>query len=284
MALYLDKNDYALFSSPDLKSWVRLCDIVLPGCSECPDLFELPVDGDTQNKKWLFWGANGTYSLGAFDGYRFAPEGEPQRYDWGGNTYAAQTWSDIPAEDGRRIQIAWFRRDLPGMPFNQFMSFPCELTLRTTPEGIRLHTQPVREIEALHGEGRSWQDFGLVPGQNPLAGIDAELVDIRVSFRASAAESVSLIVRGVPIVYDAKKGQLWCQNKVAPLHPLEDGTIRLQVLVDRASLEIFGNDGRVALPLGVLYSDQDCSLALIAQGGEAMVVSMEAYSLRSIWQ
>ena len=43
MALYLDANNYALFSSPNLKQWRRLCDIQLPGSSECPDIFELPL-------------------------------------------------------------------------------------------------------------------------------------------------------------------------------------------------------------------------------------------------
>jgi fructan beta-fructosidase len=80
MALYLDKNDYALFASPDLKGWTRICDVALPGCSECPDLFELPVDGEAANTRWVFWGANGTYRLGAFDGRGFVPEGEAQRY------------------------------------------------------------------------------------------------------------------------------------------------------------------------------------------------------------
>ena len=284
MALYLDKNDYALFASSNLKEWARICDVVLPGCSECPDLFELPVDGDARNKRWVFWGANGTYRLGMFDGYTFVPEGEPQRYDWGGNTYAAQTWSDIPVEDGRRIQIAWFRRDLLGMPFNQFMSFPCELMLRTTPEGIRLHSQPVREIESLRAAAHAWQNLRLEPGENPLAAIEGELFDIRISFQATGAETICLVVRGVPIIYDGQNKRLSCQAKSIPLRPLEDGTVRLQVLVDRASLEIFGNDGRVALPLGVPFSEQDHTLACTTSDGAIVLSSLVVYPLRSIWQ
>jgi fructan beta-fructosidase len=284
MALYLDKNDYALFASPDMKAWARICDVVLPGCSECPDMFELPVDGNATNKRWVFWGANGTYRLGAFDGHAFTPEGEPQRYDWGGHTYAAQTWSDIPAEDGRRIQIAWFRKDLPGMPFNQFMSFPCELTLRNTPEGIRLHSEPVREIETLHTTAHKWRDLTLKPGENPLAGIEGEMFDIRAAFRPTGADAVALTVRGTPILYDALKGVLTCQDKVIPLEPLADGTVRLQVLVDRASLEIFCNGGRVALPLGILFSEQERSLELGARGGEVLLPLLSVYPLRSAWR
>ena len=62
MALYLDGNTYALFASPDLKRWSRLCDVPVPGGSECPDFFPLPVDGDAAKTKWVFWSANNTLS------------------------------------------------------------------------------------------------------------------------------------------------------------------------------------------------------------------------------
>ncbi|MCP4642727.1 MAG: glycoside hydrolase family 32 protein, partial [bacterium] len=69
MALYLDGNNFGLFSSPDLKAWTRLCDVELPDDIECPDLFELPVNGDPGHTSWVFWGANGHYLIGAFDGH-----------------------------------------------------------------------------------------------------------------------------------------------------------------------------------------------------------------------
>ena len=58
MALYLDQNDYALFGSTNLKEWTRLSDLQIPD-TECPDIFELPVDDDPDNTKWVFWGAAG---------------------------------------------------------------------------------------------------------------------------------------------------------------------------------------------------------------------------------
>jgi fructan beta-fructosidase len=67
------------------------------------------------------------------------------------------------------------------------------------------------------------------------------------------------------------------------LQPLADGTIRLRVLVDRASLEIYGNDGRVALPLGILFPEQDHGLEMFARGSEAFVPSLAVYPLRSVW-
>jgi sucrose-6-phosphate hydrolase SacC (GH32 family) len=93
--------------------------INLPNAGECPDIFELPVDGDKDNKKWVFWGGNGNYYIGSFDRYRFQPESDVLGADLGANFYAAQTWSDIPESDGRRIQIAWMAGGkYPDMPFN----------------------------------------------------------------------------------------------------------------------------------------------------------------------
>ena len=54
---------------------------------ECPDFFELPVDGDATKSKWLFWGGNGSYRLGTFDGTTFKPETESLKSCWGANDY-----------------------------------------------------------------------------------------------------------------------------------------------------------------------------------------------------
>ncbi|MBL7201802.1 MAG: glycoside hydrolase family 32 protein [Anaerolineae bacterium] len=282
MALYLEENDYALFTSPDLKAWSHACDVVLPGASECPDLFELPVDGDPGDTRWVFWGANGTYLLGTFDGATFLPQGEAQRYDWGGNSYAAQTWSDIPVEDGRRIQIAWARVDLPGMPFNQFMTFPCELTVRTTPEGLRLFSQPVREIETLRRRTLSWHGERIEPGRDLSPGTVGELLDVQVKFSCEGPAAFGLDLGGTQVVYDAKRAQLTCAGRTAPLRPV-DGRVRLRVLVDRASVELFGSDGQTALPLGVLFEGGERPVRAFAEGGSVQLHSLHIHELASIW-
>ncbi len=107
MALYLDGNEFGLFSSPDLKHWEPIQTLALPDCSECPDFFPLPVDGDKNHIKWVFTAANGHYLIGSFDGAKFTQEGGPFAADYGANYYAVQTYSDLPESDGRRIQVAW---------------------------------------------------------------------------------------------------------------------------------------------------------------------------------
>lgn len=283
MALYLDGNDYALFSSPNLKEWTHLSDINLPNTSECPDIFELAVDGDPNNKKWVFWGANGNHYIGTFDGRIFNPESELLRTDFGANFYAAQTWSDIPESDGRRIQIAWMNGGkYPDMPFNQQMTFPVELTLRTTPNGIRLFRKPIREIENIHQKEYSWEDQVLMPKNDILSGVDCELLDIYAEIDLHNASEVGFVINGEKIQYNRESKQLSCLGKSALLEPI-DNKISLQILVDRTSIEVFGNDGIVSLSSCFLPDLKNKSISIYSTNGEANIISLKVYELRSTW-
>ncbi|MHB8974593.1 MAG: glycoside hydrolase family 32 protein [Pirellulaceae bacterium] len=283
MALYLDGSDYALFGSPNLTTWTKLSDAPLPGCGECPDFFELPVDGDATKSKWLFWGGNGSYRLGTFDGTTFQPETDSLQSRWGANDYAAQTYSDIPQTDGRRIQIAWMAgAQYPSMPFNQQMSFPRELTLRTTPDGVRLFMNPIRELETIRGKKQTWSDVVVTPNDNPLAALQGDLWEIEATVEPGDATEVSFTIRGEPLRYDVQAKQLSCLGQSAPLEAV-DGQIKLHVLVDRASIEIFANDGRIAMCSCFLPDPLNTSLGLSAKGGTAQVKSLNIWELQSSW-
>jgi fructan beta-fructosidase len=290
VALYLGERDeahyHALFASSDLRSWTKLSEVALAaGGGECPDLFELPVDGDPANTKWVFSQASGHYLIGSFDGETFTPEVGPLR--WQGDdsaAYAAQTFSDIPAEDGRRIQIAWLRQDLPGMAFNQMMTFPVELTLRTTGDGPRLFVNPVKEIELLHDKCHAWENETLAEGSaNLLAGLSGDLFHLRAELELGDAQEVGFIIRGVPVLYHAGKQEVTCGKASGVLRPVK-GRIRLEVLVDRASIELFGNGGETYLVAGMIPPDDNTSLELVTKGGSATVTSLQAYELRSAWR
>ena len=67
MLLYLDKSDYAIFRSEDLLNWRETQRLSFPGMWECPELFELPVEGNENEKKWIFWSVEGYYVVGTFD-------------------------------------------------------------------------------------------------------------------------------------------------------------------------------------------------------------------------
>ncbi|MBA7626916.1 Levanase [subsurface metagenome] len=283
MALYLDGNNYALFSSPNLKQWTRLCDIQLPGSSECPDIFELPVDGDTENSKWVFWGANGNYIIGTFDGRAFRRESEVLQSDGGANFYAAQTWSDVPTSDGRRLQITWMRDGkYPGMPFNQQMSFPCQLTLQTTPEGILLYRQPIKEIKNIHKKEYYWNNQVLKPGENLLSDVQGELFHIQTEIEVESAAEFGFILHGESIRYTASNNELFCLGKSASLRPIQ-GKIKLEILLDRTSLEIFGNHGRISMSSCFLPDSRNRNLKIYSSGGSIRILSLKVYELGSIW-
>jgi len=173
MALYLDDRTMGFFTSKNLKSWEFQSK--LKCFHECPELFALLVDGDKDNHKWILYGGSGEYLIGSFDGRKFDSETEPIRFQYGNCFYASQTFSNIPRDDGRRIQMAWGRVAMPGMPFNQMMLFPVTLSLHGTEEGPRMFAEPVSEIERLHNRSRQWKNRTLKPGENLLSGISGEL-------------------------------------------------------------------------------------------------------------
>jgi fructan beta-fructosidase len=271
----------AFYTSPDLKGWEFQSRI--EGYYECPEIFELPVDGDEKERRWVVYAADGDYAIGSFDGRRFITESGKHRFSYGNCFYASQTWNNIPPEDGRRIQIAWGRVNMPGMPFNQMMLFPVELTLRTTEEGIRMFAEPVREIELLHGEKHLWRSEKLREGENPLSGLRGELFHIRSEFAVGEASEIGFRIRGIPLIYDVKRERLECMECEAPLKP-QNGDIRLEILVDRTSIEIFANGGRIYMPIGVIPEDEEKGLDLFAKGGGAEVRSLEVYELKSVWK
>lgn len=284
MAVYdvRDKKDGILFlTSPDLKAWTRQGWV--GGYFECPELFELPVDGSKKNTRWVLYAADGSYALGSFDGKEFKAEGGKQQANWGNSFYASQTYNNIPASDGRRIRVGWSTAASPGMSFNQMMNFPVELTLRTTDDGLRLLARPIREIEKLHGAATSVNEETVRPGENPLAKLRGDLWDLDADLEPGTATEVGFKIRGVPVVYNVAAQTLTCQGKTASL-PLVNRRIRLRLLVDRTTLEIFGNDGRIYMPISILPKDEDRSLEFYARGGDARIRSLDAFELKSVWR
>jgi sucrose-6-phosphate hydrolase SacC (GH32 family) len=273
------RDTVQFFVSSNLQQWTYASEN--EGYYECPDLFELPLDDDRAQRKWVLTAANTNYQIGAFDGKTFVPETPILPGQRGNGMYAPQTFSDMP--DGRRIQIGWGTTPAPGMPFNQMMTCPCELTLRTTAEGPRIFWQPVKELDLLRAKTHSLKSQPLTPGDdNPLAQVSGQFFDIRVELEPGDAAQIVFNIRGTAIIYDAKKRELVCREKTAPL-AAKNGRVRLEILVDRLSLEIFGNDGLVYMPMSMLPKDEDQSLALGAKDGTATIHSLVVHELHSIW-
>ena len=313
MVLYLDDDRFALLTSPNLREWSRRHEVRLPTHS-CPDLFQLAVDGDPDDLRWVLWAADTQYLLGSFDGERFVPDAadggaRELRQQPLGTAYAAQTWSDLPADDGRVLQIAWLRTTTPGMPFTHCMTLPCELFLRRTPRGVRLCAVPARELQTLRRGHRRWRGLVLDPGAvpppaAPFLGVPVrhgdwgvvplarmpDTAEVVVELEPGGADVVAVVLRGIWIVYDAGARALSCTlgrrgsgNPAGTAIELKRGLLRLHVLLDRASIEVFGADGEVVIPLGVVPVDDANELAVAARGGRARLRCLDLWRLASIW-
>jgi len=279
----------SFYSSSNLTDWTF--ESHMPGFYECPDLVELAVNRRPDDTRWVIFDGDGSYCIGQFDGKKFTPETPKMKGDYGANYYATQTWSNIPAEDGRCIQIAWMRGgNYPGMPFNGQMTFPCELSLTTTMEGIRLVRKPVKEIATLHDKGFQMENKNLIPGlnKNPLKGLKSDCFHIIGTFDLKSVNSFGFLLRasktvtGTEIRYDATKNKLNCLGQTVSLNP-EDGKIKMEILVDRTSVEIFCNDGKLVMTNCFNPEPDAYELVLYNTGGELLVEKLEVYPVISMY-
>lgn len=280
MAVYDEfegKRCVAFHTSPDLKTWTFRSRI--EGFYECPDIFPLALDG---RQAWVLTAANSDYRIGSFDGATFTPETPILKGHRGRGYYAAQTFSHEP--NGRVVQIGWFQTATPGMPFNQSMSLPAELRLFRTSEGPRLTWTPVRELESLRAKSHRLGPVALKEGDaNPLAGVSAELVELRAEIEPAGAAEVAFALRGLSIVYDAAKQELVVNDHRAPA-PLTDGKLRLTAYVDRTGAEVYASDGLTFVPMPFAPKPDDRALSVSVKGGSARLAALDIHELRSIWQ
>ena len=265
------------FTSPNLKDWTLTSQT--EGLFECPDFFELAVDGDAKNKKWVLTGASSEYMVGTFDGAKFTPETSKLPGHRGKGFYAAQTFSDIPAADGRRIQIGWLQAPSPGMPFNQCMSLPLELTLRSTPNGPRLAWNAV----FLQGITASVQPDDKAPwptgGTRKFLPNTQGFMKLIAEFEPGADSELKFNVNGVPIIYSAAKQELTVHGHRAPA-PLRDGKQKLVIITDRTTIEVFASEGLTYVPMPVVWKEEARGADVSLSGAPLKSSSFGAVELR----
>ena len=269
-------NDaYHIFTSKNLLEWKDEKQSI-PKSFECPDFFELPIDGDATNKKWVLIQGNGNYSIGTFDGTAFKEDTERLPCDIG-DFYATQSWANTDTGDGRRIQTAWMRgSDFPDMPFSQQISFPCELTLHDTPDGLRIYRKPIKEIETVHAGHQSWVDRVLNAKQSLPLAAEGKQFHLKANLSLPDDGKMVLSVRGVPITFTAKGVTIAGRSG-----SVRDRVSGIEVLVDTASIEVFLNDGEVSITQFVLPKEN--GLSLKGENGSVAIRSIDLFPLRSAW-
>jgi fructan beta-fructosidase len=275
MMLY-GESQYHIFTSTNLLNWKDEHKPIKESF-ECPDFFELPVDGNRNEMKWVLIQGNGKYSVGTFDGIEFKEETERYACDIGPNFYATQTWGNVDTGDGRRIQAAWMRfSNFPDMPFSQQVTFPCELTLRSTPNGPRVFRQPIREIALLHQGLDAWTNRTLKANEVlPLEPAGRSFhVQAEVSIPAGAKLTFNL--RGIPLILTSNT----VESGTRPAR-VADQIKTVEILVDCASIETFVNQGEISATRFVLPKEN--GLSVKAEGGLVTIQSLTVHPLGSAW-
>ncbi len=280
-----NRREFCIYRSDDLRNWT-LTSVLKGEFHECPCLFELPIEGSA-GMRWILHGGNGEYLVGQFDGRVFTPETGRQRLDWG-HFYASQVWANTRQTTGRTLQIAWMHgaNFPPETPFNQQLTCPCELTLRRLPEGLRVCRAPVREFETLVQTTRHWPPSVLEPGNDPLDGVEGDCLDVSIEARVAEPAELWLTLRGLILRYVPAQ-QILCLGarvdtheplNVAPLR-LPDDRLRLRVLLDRASIEIFADHGQVVLTQNVFPTADNRALSLKVLGGPVHLEDLTIHTL-----
>ena len=310
---------FLMFQSPDALHWtfdrklIANSDLKEPvgRMFECPDFF--PLDGkqvllaSSQDMQGISGHAcgNGAFCLiGTYDRKteQFIPEAE-QNVDCGIDFYAAQT---IDSPDGRRIMIGWMQNwdTVSSQPdhcrwFGQ-TTIPRELSIRNG----RLLQRPIRELDALrlepvlhsavpvHGKGGSSQEI-------ELAGVRGRCVDLEVSvsqeegsescskfvirFAADEKYHTDLIYRPAEHLLTLDRTGCGSRRAVAnlcstPVH-CENRKLRVRILLDRFSAEVFVNDGEEVMSVTFYTPIQADHIRFSAIGAARMDVAM--YPLRT---
>ncbi len=312
------------YASDDLKAWSHLSDFgpagAVEGIWECPDLFELRVDGDADHTRWVLQvdlnpgavagGSGGQYFIGHFDGEIFTTDtpvaGEHARWvDYGADFYAAQSWSDVPEADGKRLWIAWmndwrYAGEIPTAPWRSAQSLPRRVTLRTLDGVVQLVQRPAHGPETLRRTQHRLAGVDVGEGTSVLQEIEGQALELMAEFEAGEAGVFGLKVRTghdeeTIVGYDVaaehvfvdrgRSGKVDFHPDFAARHagplPAENGRVRLHVFVDWSSVEVFAGNGRTVITDRIFPDPESRGVALFAEGGTARLVSLDVWQLAS---
>ncbi|MCU0450989.1 MAG: glycoside hydrolase family 32 protein [Bernardetiaceae bacterium] len=299
------------YASNDLKKWTKLSEFGPAGNPEaiweCPELVQLPVENEPGQQKWVYLlsaagpypGYQGMqYFVGEFDGTTFRneyPADQALYVDYGRDFYAAIGYNHLP--DDRRIIIGWmanwaYAGQTPAHPWRHVMSIPRELALRRTPAGYRLVQRPVRELAQARPPGAELDPIELDDEPHSLDGgaVTGRVLDLELAFEQDDAQQFGLRLfeqgdQYVEIGYLPATGQLYLDRSragVAPTSerfsqrdsaavPLTDRQLKLRVLIDRSTVEVFAQDGQVVLSNAVFPLPQQRGVSFFAKDGTAWV-------------
>ena len=316
-----------LFGSTDLRHWTALSDFgpagAVGGAWECPDLFQLPVEGKLGERRWVLsvnvnpggvaGGSGNQYFVGQFDGTHFTNENSASQTlwaDYGKDFYASTSFSDIPASDGRRVWMGWldnwdYAARAPTSPWRGQQSIPRVLKLRETPRGIRLVQAPVIELEALRERQVTitHQSAEVADGILRSKGANGDTLEIEAEVDPQQSTEFGFKVRKGPsqetvVGFDRAKSVLFVDRthsgeisfdskfpgrQEAPLSLVGGEPVALHIFVDRCSVEVFANNGEAVISDLVFPPPTSRGIELYSTG-KAMILNLDIWNLKSTWR
>ena len=340
MIVSADK-EMRFYDSKNLKDWNYMSSFgegygVQPCQFECPDMVELPVDGDLNRKKWAlivnvnpgcyFGGSATQYFTGNFDGTKFSCDSQPnvtKWLDWGKDHYATVCFSNTGE---RTIAVPWmsnwqYCNIVPTKQFRSANALPRELSLYTQDGEIYLSAVPVPEIKTLRKEKKEIPAFTVANDYH----IDSLLADndgayeLALEITVGEAEIMGFnlfndkgekvdIYFNLPetrLVMDRTKSGIVDFGKKSVSHEIEvhdrrkttsinyiddfalatwapikkENKYTLDVFVDKCSVEIFLNGGKIAMTNLIFPSEPYNRMCFYSKGGSFQVDSFKAYRL-----
>ncbi len=316
------------FTSNNLIDWTftdsfGYGEYVRGGIWECPDLFQLPVDGNGA-RKWVLMistganpktgGSDAEYFIGDLtaDG-KFKndnPAGKVLKVDWGKEFYASMSFSDAPG--GRRIMMAWMTNwdypfSFPTTPWKGELTIPRELSLKSTDSGIRLVQTPIAELTPLRKPLATVKNRIVTEAQeNLLEGVGSGAYEIEAVIQLPEQDAASefgfnLRTGGdqrTVVGYNKDKQKMYVDRSAsgatdfsnlfttfheAPLVP-SGNQVNMRIFVDESSVEVFGKDGEVVISDVILPDSARRGMSFFTKGGAVKVISLKVHALDNIWR
>lgn len=312
-----------LYRSPNLKNWTLGSEFGAgigshDGVWECPDLFPLAVNGDAEQEKWVMLvsigadpafkeGSRTQYFTGHFDGSTFVPDDASHTVRWldyGRDNYAGVSWSDIPAEDGRRLFMGWmsnwmYANQTPTEGYRGAMTIARELTLEMRNGEVTLVQRPARELEQARTPILTLQDVSIREANAQLSAL--RLVNYEIEAKWASEFSVQFALRSnknheTLIGIDASQNEVYVDRSrsgIGGFHEHFDGrhaasiqavnaVQRLRIYVDSSSVEVFAHDGQVVIT-DLIYPDAEAKgISVHADHDNLVFSSLNIYELSPI--
>jgi sucrose-6-phosphate hydrolase SacC (GH32 family) len=228
--------------------------------------------------------------------------------DWGHDFYASITFENVPND--RQLLVGWMNNWtygslIPTSPWRSTQSEPRDVSLRRIAGKTELVQHPAPELNKLHTGPVYTVTNRSVKGTHGLlgAGSRGQALDIRATFDSGSADRFGLKVfvgggEETVIGYDNDAREVYVDRRQsgdasfhpqfasvshAPLRLPQSGKLKLRVLVDHSSVEVFADKGQRVLTDQVFPSASSDGVQLFAEGGRATVDSLNMWQMESIW-